>query len=62
LLWQQTCDNASRIVGKLRLQPALVQLTASEERRKRKAFADIERNGHSKQIQHVVSVQSTVVR
>ena len=27
LPWQRTCDNASRIVGKLRLQPALVQLT-----------------------------------
>ena len=26
------------------------RLTASEERRKRKAFADIERSGHSKQI------------
>ena len=25
-------------------------LTASEDRRKRKAFADIERSGHSKQI------------
>ena len=33
-----------------------------EERRKRKAFADIKRSGHSKQIQHAVSVQSTVVR
>ena len=29
--------------------PAM-QLTASEDRRKRKAFADIERSGHSKQI------------
>ena len=50
------------IVGKLCLQPAFLQLTASEDRRKRKAFADIERSGHSKQIKHVVSVQSTVVR
>ena len=41
--------------------PAM-QLTASEDRRKRKAFADIKRSGHSKQIQHAVSVQSTVVR
>ena len=38
-----------------------MQLTASEERRKRKAFADIERSGHSKQIKHEVSVQSTAV-
>ena len=62
LVCDRTCDNAIRIVGKLCLQPALVQLTASGERRKRKAFADIERSGHSKQIKHVVSVQSTVVR
>ena len=41
--------------------PAM-QLPASEERRKRKAFADIKHSGHSKQIKHVVSVQSTVVR
>ena len=38
-------------------------MTASEERRKRKAFADIERSGHSKQTRHAVScVQRTVVR
>ena len=41
---------------------SVTRLTASEERRKRKAFADIERSGHSKQIKHEVSVQSTVVR
>ena len=38
------------------------RLTASEERRKREAFADIERSGHSEQIKHEVAVQGTVVR
>ena len=43
------------IVGKQCLQPAHVQLTASKERRKRVAFAEIVRSGHSKQTKHAVS-------
>ena len=35
------------------------RLTASEDRRKREAFADIERSGHSKTNKHEVSVRST---
>ncbi len=37
-------------------------LTASKERGKRAAFAEIVRSGHSKQNQHAVFVHSTVVR
>ena len=43
------------IVGKQCLQPVLVQLTASKERRKRVAFAEIVRSGHSKQTRHAVT-------
>ena len=43
------------IVGKQCLQPAHVQLTASKERRKRVAFAEIVRSGHSKQTRHAVT-------
>ena len=39
-----------------------VRLTASKERRKRKAFADIKRSGHSKQIGHAVSSAQHEVR
>ena len=34
----------------LRVPNSVTRLTASEERRKLKAFADIERSGHSKQM------------
>lgn len=37
-------------------------LTASKEKGKRAAFAEIARSGHSKQNQHAVSVYSTAVR
>ena len=57
---RRTCDNAY-IVGKLCLQPALVQLTASKGSGKRNAFANTVRSGHSRQIKHD-SVAHTVCK